>query len=217
MSTVRAFDFSVDLLQNIIWQYDGTHNLRGLVTGKEAWYTENHTEFWDDWVVDVFDLTTANDFGLSVWAIILGIPLVVVPEPDPGKVAFGFGIERANFNNGNFAPTSGSFGLTTEQKRLVLKLRYFQLVTRGAAPEINAFLNYIFGEGEVYVADGLHMNARYIFTNEIPSALQLVFENYDILPRPAAVGVEWVSNNPLAGFGFGAYRKNFNNGNFYNA
>lgn len=217
MSTVRAFNFSVDLLQNIIWQYDGTHNLRGLVTEKESWYTENHTDFWNDWIVDVFDLTTANDFGLSVWAIILGIPLVVVPEPDPGKIAFGFGLERANFNNGNFAPTSGSFGLTTEQKRLILKLRYFQLITRGAAPEINEFLNYVFGPGEVYVADGLHMNARYVFASEIPSALQLVFENYDILPRPAAVGVEWVSNNPLAGFGFGTYRKNFNNGNFYNA
>lgn len=217
MSTIRAFNFSVDLLQNILWQYDSAPALRALVEEKEAWYTENHTDFWNDWYVDVFDLSTANDFGLSVWAIILGIPLVVVPAPDPGKVAFGFGINRANFNNGNFAPTSNSFGLTTEQKRLVLKLRYFQLITRGAAPEINAFLNHVFGPGVVYVADGLQMNARYVFADEIPSALQLVFEAYDILPRPAAVGVDWVSNNPLAGFGFGRYRKNFNNGNFYNA
>lgn len=217
MSQVRAFDFSVDLLINILWQYDSTTGLRGLVEQKEAWYTEEHTDFWNDWIVDVFNLDTANDFGLAVWAIILGIPLVVVPPPDPGKVAFGFGIERANFNNGNFAPSSNSFGLTTEQKRLILKLRYFQLITRGAAPEVNAFLNHVFGPGEVYVADSLHMKIRYVFTNEIPSALKLVFDNYDILPRPAGVGADWRSDNPDAGFGFGQYRKNFNNGNFYNA
>ena len=214
MSRIREFDFSVDLLQNILWQYDATHNLRGLVEQKEAWYTANQTVFWEDWVTDVFDLNTANDFGLSVWAVILGVPLVVVPDPDPGKIAFGFGIERANFNNGNFAPTADGFGLTTEQKRLVLKLRYFQLITRGAAPEVNAFMNYVFGPGEVYVADGLSMQIRYVFASEVPAALQLIFDNYDLLPRPAAVGVRVVSNDPLAGFGFGAYRKNFENGNF---
>lgn len=216
-TTVREFDFSVELLQNILWQYDGSTSLRSLVQQKQDWYTLWHTDFWDDWITDVFDLRTANDFGLAVWAIILGVPLVVVPEPDPGKIAWGFGTERANFGNGNFAPTSGSFNLTTEQKRIVLQLRYFQLVTRGAAPEVNAFLEFVFGPGVVYVADGLDMNIRYVFASEIPSGIELVFSNYDILPRPAGVGVRWVSNDPTAGFGFGQYRKNFNNGNFYRA
>lgn len=211
---IQTFDYSVDLLRNLLWEYETAPNLRGLLERKEAYYTENHTVFWSNWFDDVFNLQTANDFGLSVWAIILGIPLVVTPDPDPGKIAFGFGIERANFGNGNFAPTSSGFGLTTEQKRLILRLRYFQLITRGAAPEINAFLSALFGPGEAYVDDGLKMNARYVFASEIPSAIQLVFEKYDILPRPAGVGVTWVSNDPSAAFGFGAYRKNFNNGNF---
>lgn len=215
--TVREFNFSIDLLRNVLWQYDSTTALRGLITQKEAWYSDNLSTFWEDWYRDVFNLDTANDFGLSVWAIILGIPLVVIPKPDPGKVAFGFGLNRANFNNGNFAPTSNSFGLTTAQKRLILKLRYFQLITRGAAPEVNEFLNYVFGPGQVYVADGLNMHISYVFANEIPAALELVFSNYDILPRPAGVGVRWVSNYPGAAFGFGRYRKNFNNGNFQHA
>lgn len=217
MSTIREFDFSVDLLRNVLWQYDATINLRGLIAQKEAWYSLNQSTFWNDWIVDVFNIDTANDFGLAVWAVILGIPLVVVPDPDPGKVAFGFSHNRANFTHGNFAPTSNSFGLTTEQKRLVIRLRYFQLITRGAAPEVNEMLNRVFGPGEVYVSDGLSMNIRYVFATEVPSALQLIFDNYDILPRPAAVGVKVVSNDPLAGFGFGQFRKNFNNGNFYRA
>lgn len=212
--TIREFDFSVNLLENILWQYDASTSLRTLVQEKQDWYGIYHTEFWNDWIADVFNLDTANDFGLAVWAIILGVPLVVVPDPQPGKIAWGFGHLRKNFTNGNFAPSSGSFGLTTEQKRLVLKLRYFQLVTRGAPPEINAFMNYLFGPGEVYVADGLNMTARYVFTTAPSSALELVLNSYDLLPRPAGVLVDFRAIIPGARWGFGRYRANFNNGNF---
>ena len=212
---VREFDFSVDLLRNVLWQYDSTTALRGLVQQKNDWYAQYQQVFWEDWIRDVFDLNTANDFGLSVWAFILGIPLVVVSEPDPSKDPFGFAVDDLNFNNGNFADTGGSFGLTTEQKRLVLKMRYFQLVTRGAAPEINEFLNYVFGPGAAYVADGLNMTARYVFSTPLPSAVELVLTAFDLLPRPAAVGVDIVIIGEADGWGFGRYHENFNNGNFY--
>lgn len=215
MSDIQEFDFSVDLLQNILWQYNEATALQSIISQKEAWYIENHTQFWTNWMVDVFDLNTANDFGLAVWAIILNIPLVVATNPQPGKVAFGFGPNRANFGHGNFAPSVQGFSLTTAEKRLVLKLRYFQLVTRGAAPEINAFLAYVFGPGAVYVADGLEMKIRYIFSSPVPAQLQLVFNAFDILPRPAGVGSGIAQIDPLASFGFGPYRNNFNNGNFH--
>lgn len=212
---IQALDFSVDLLRNLLWQYNEAARLQRLIELKQDWHVANQTAYWTDWVTDVFDLRTANDFGLSVWAIILNVPLVVTPEPDPGKIAFGFGPERANFNQGNFAPTSSSFGLTTEQKRLVLRMRYFQLVTRGTVPEVNTFMASMFGPGEVYVSDGLSMNIRYVFTNEVPATLRLVFEAYDLLPRPAGVKVDFRSDNPGTFFGFGQYRKNFENGNFH--
>lgn len=217
---VQAFDFSVDLLRNLLWQYNEAEALQTLMTRKEAWYTEEHTEYWTDWARDVFDLQTANDFGLSVWAIILNIPLVVTPEPDDGKPVWGFGSgnTRVNFNNGNFAATSTGFGLTTEQKRLVLRLRYFQLVTRGAAPEINAFMARLFeDEGVVYVADTGGMRARYIFSFVPSSALELVLRSFDLFPRPAGVGVDFAVIGEADGWGFGRYRQNFNNGNFYHA
>ena len=214
---VQALDFSVDLLRNLLWQYNEASALQALMTQKKAWYTEQQTEYWTDWARDVFDLQTANDFGLSVWAIILNVPLVVTPEPDGDKPIWGFGSgnTRVNFNNGNFAATAGGFGLTTAQKRLVLRLRYFQLVTRGAAPEINAFMARLFeAEGSVYVADTGGMKARYIFSFPPDSALELVLRSYDLLPRPAGVGVDFAVVGEADGWGFGRYRENFNNGNF---
>ena len=218
MSTIQALDFSVDLLQALIWQYNDAARLQSILEQKQAWYDARQEGFWSDWVTDVFDLRTANDFGLAVWAIILDIPLVITSEGDEDdKPIWGFGQYRENFNNGNFASTVTS-KLTTAQKRLVLQLRYFQLVTTGAVPEVNAFLAYIFGaQGGAYVVDGLAMNARYVFGFPLGSDLEAVLTEFDLLPRPAGVSVDFVIIGEADGFGFGRYHENFTNGNFYHA
>lgn len=218
MSQIQALDFSVDLMRALLWQYNDAARLEALVRQKQQWYDANQSAFWSDWVADVFDLRTANDFGLSVWAIILDIPLVVASAVDPvDKPIWGFGQYRENFTNGNFASISSS-SLSTEQKRLVLRLRYFQLVNDGAVTEINAFFAYLFAPlGPAYVKDGYDMRARYVFEFPMPSALEVVLTEFDLLPRPAGVKVDYVILGDADGWGFGRYHENFTNGNFYHA
>lgn len=218
MSQIQALDFSVDLMRALLWQYNDAARLEALVRQKQTWYDANQSAFWSDWVADVFDLRTANDFGLSVWAIILDIPLVVASAVDPvDKPIWGFGQYRENFTNGNFAAISSS-ALSTEQKRLVLRLRYFQLVNDGAVTEINAFFAYLFAPlGPAYVKDGYDMRARYVFEFPMPSALEVVLTEFDLLPRPAGVKVDYVIIGDADGWGFGRYHENFTNGNFYYA
>lgn len=218
MSQIQALDFSVDLMRALLWQYNDAARLEALVRQKQTWYDANQSAFWSDWVADVFDLRTANDFGLSVWAIILDIPLVVASAVDPvDKPIWGFGQYRENFTNGNFAAISSS-ALSTEQKRLVLRLRYFQLVNDGAVTEINAFFAYLFAPlGPAYVKDGYDMRARYVFESPMPSALEVVLTEFDLLPRPAGVKVDYVILGDADGWGFGRYHENFTNGNFYHA
>lgn len=218
MSQIQALDFSVDLMRALLWQYNDAARLEALVRQKQDWYNANQEAFWNDWVADVFDLRTANDFGLAVWAIILDIPLVVASAVDPDdKPIWGFDQYRENFNNGNFAAISSS-ALSTEQKRLVLRLRYFQLVTTGAVSEINAFFAYLFEPlGPAYVKDGYDMRARYVFEFPLSSALEVVLTEFDLLPRPAGVKVDYVIIGDADGWGFGRYHENFTNGNFYHA
>lgn len=218
MNQIQAFDFSVDLMRALLWQYNDAARLEALVRQKQEWYDANQSAFWNDWVADVFDLRTANDFGLSVWAIILDIPLVVASAVDPvDKPIWGFGQYRENFTNGNFASISSS-SLSTTQKRLVLRLRYFQLVNDGAVTEINAFFAYLFAPlGPAYVKDGYDMRARYVFEFPMPSALEVVLTEFDLLPRPAGVKVDYVILGDADGWGFGRYHETFTNGNFYHA
>jgi len=219
----QAFDFSVNLLQAILWRYNNASNLVGLLTKKQAWYDAEQSAFWSDWITNVFDLRTANEFGCAVWSIILGVPLAVTQQPDYlTKPVFGFQTDagpfsyRVNFNRGNFAVRNQStISLTLAQQRLVLQLRYAQLITRGNVVNINKIMAYIFRSlGSVYVEDTLDMGpAIYNFDFALPSEVAFVLASYDILPRPAGIGVKIVIEPDLH-WGFGAFRKNFGHGGY---
>jgi len=215
VSTIQPFDFSVNLLSALLWQYNDALRLQGLLEQKQTWYNTNQTAFWGDWTTDVFDLHTSSSFGCSVWAVILDLPLFLTAGEDPpGFVYWGFALDDENFDNGNFSNAGGA-GLTLEQKRTILQLRYFQLTTRGAVPEINAFLAYLFGDqGRAYVVDSLTMSLLYVFEFDLPFELQTILTQYDLLPRPAGVGVGYTIVVPEGVWGFALDDENFDNGSF---
>lgn len=213
---IQRIDYSVDLLKAVLWQYDGSPRLQSLLQQKSDWYGAQQSGFWSDWYRDVFDLNTASEFGLSVWARILGIPLSVDLPPSPlSKPTFGFGDFNDNFFDSNFSRLADAVqNLTTAQKRLVLKLRYLQLVSRGTVPEVNAFLRDLFGPGGgAYVLDGQDMSMTVVFLFVPDSELQFVLEKFDLLPRPAGVGVNYLIVTRDV-FGFGDYNLNFYDSNF---
>lgn len=215
MSRVQAFNTSVDGIKALLWQHDNAERLKTLITLKQAWYNNAYTQFWNNWFVDVFNIDTANSFGLAVWARILNVPLYVVSPPDENKRAWGFGPSNANFNNGNFGNTkANNIGLTVEQRRLVIRLRYAQLTSRGAVPETNLLLKDLFGSmGSVYMIDNLDMTITYFFNFQPSRQLLFVLQNFDLLPRPTGVKLLY-KFQPKESFGYGIEHLNFERGNF---
>lgn len=237
---IQAFDYSVNLLQSVLWQYNEATNLLSLINQKQAWYYLNQTTFWENWFDDVFSLDTANSFGLAVWSYILNVPLYLQAEPEPADTpVWGFNNNSAypilentylNFGNANFSSRDNTIYLTEEEQRFLLRLRYFQLITRGDVTDINSFLNYLINTsdigytGTLYVLDGLNMTITYVFTgtNFPPNLLQAILL-LDTLPRPAGVGLK-IHVNYGKQFGFNAFapsypnyentNQNFGNGNF---
>lgn len=241
MATIQEFDYNVDLLRAILWQYNESTNLLSLVTQKQEWYTEFQSDFWSDWFTNVFNLQTANIFGLAVWSIILNVPLYIPYDPEPDdKPIWGFNaynpsfptLENSytNFFGGNFSTRGDVVTLTEEEQRFLLRLRYYQLITRGEVGDINTFLNYLVDTsdigftGKMYALDGLNMTMRYVLTNStFPDTLLDVLITLDILPRPATVGIDEVIIYEGVTWGFNAgtfpdYENsytNFSYGNFY--
>ena len=213
MTDIQTFDTSANLLEALLWEHNKAVNLTALLQAKQNWYDENVTQFVNDWVRDVFDLRTANDFGLQVWARILDFPLQIYVPPSPNK--WGFGSHHKNFNRGNFSSKNGSVAnLTPEEQRVALQLRYLKMTQKPTTPNINKILYWVFKDyGRAWVLDGLNMNMTYVFDFETGSKLDLVLQQYDLLPRPAAVSVSYVKTGYPA-FGFGANKRNFNRGVF---
>ncbi len=212
--TIQDFDFSVGLLKAILWQYNDASNLIGILNRKATWYDANQTQFWTDWHRDVFDLRNANQFGLIVWSIILGFP-VYANTGAPSGPFFGFdGSGNVNFDNGILAaPAGSSFVYSIETQRVALRLRAYQLVSSGTVPEANRALADIFsGYGKAYLIDYHDMEQAYYFHFTVPADMAYLFNNSDILPRPAGVGSSW-SDTSGGYFGFdGSGNVNFDNG-----
>jgi hypothetical protein len=206
MTTIQQFDYTVDILDALLWQYEKAVSLQSILQSKQEWYDENQSEFWGAWFTNVFDITTANEFGLAVWSIILDLPLQIGQQIN-SDVTFGFGSETNGFfnlDNGIFNSSNEIFNLTLEEQRLLLRLRYFQLVSSCAVPEVNAFLNYLFAdyEGTAYVLDGKNMTIRVVFTFDIAWNLLQIIKLYDLIPRATGVGIEYiVHNGDIFGFG----------------
>lgn len=217
--TVQEFDTSTNILRAILWQYEDAQKLIALARAKQSFLDKSQAEFWSNWYRDVFNVDTANDFGLSVWSRILELPLGYETPAQADKVAFGFGPNRKNFQpDSNFGNRNGGFQeLTIEQKRLAIKLRYVQLTHRPSVPIINEALDRIFVDElgiKAYVYDNYGMDfAAYVFSTQPSQGLRALLENFDLLPRPSTLGVAWIVGRKES-FGVGPNRLNFNNGNF---
>lgn len=203
----------VDLMRAILWEYEQADNLKAIIEFQSNAHNKLVAEFWQQWYDDVFNIDTANDFGLSIWARILNVNLSVDFDPQPDKVAFGLGSNRRNFQpDSNFGARQGSaVSLTTEQARLVIRARYFSLTQSPTVTNINRFLQRYFwrGDSKVYVTDPQDMTfALYTFSYTPDSGLSFLIDNTDILPRPSTVGIQTRIIGKMA-WGVGPNRKNF--------
>jgi len=211
---MSELDFNVDLMKSVLWQYEGSPNIKALAQNDQDYINSAHSQFWKDWIRDVFNLKTANRFGLSVWARILDVPLTI-RRPQRLTGVFGFGANHKNFGNGSFGrATAAEQKVTPETARQILLLRWAQLTMRPTVPNINLALEIAFGPDVAYVRDNQDMSyAVFLFTQAPNYRVVDILRNLDILPRPSTVGAEWSLAVPDH-WGFGQDRVNFGRGGY---
>lgn len=99
--------YNTDLTRALKWMHNNAPKLQSIIQQKADWYSKYNKAFWNNWEQNVFDIRTANAFGLVVWCIILGIPLDLF-DFSPITNAFAFGAQRGNYldGGGHVAPIS---------------------------------------------------------------------------------------------------------------
>lgn len=62
-----------DLKKVVLWQYDKAWRLLSILDMMKKYYDAAVTHFWDNWRLHVLDIDHCDDFGASVWGILLGV------------------------------------------------------------------------------------------------------------------------------------------------
>jgi hypothetical protein len=212
MSTKAVFDFDLDS-KPITWRYDKATTLKQIIQNREAYYNSKIKPFLTGFNADLMDLSTASELGIAIWAKILNFPVSIISEED-SDLFFGFGADRQNFNSeSNFWGLEPSVPpLFLEEARIILKLRYWRLVSPCVPYIDNAFFDAAFG-GDLKCIDNKNMTVAYLWREPTFSdkLAQILIKN-DLLPRAAGVELELLEAGNT--FGFGVDRLNFGNGNF---
>ena len=217
MSDINVYE--IDLLSSLDWQRSNASIVKKLAVNDHDWLNTNNRDFWTDWQRDVFTLATANDFGLAVWSIILDEGIYGFSGESPVDYpAFGFSVDDENFFDGSFAADSGySYEFTTEQKRILLQLKAFQVLSMsGSVVQINKAMMNIFGNDVILCFDMLDMSFIYQLNDNSMVNFINEIRNRDLLPRPIGIGIDSVRTLNSDTFGFSVDDQNFFDGNFYN-
>ena len=183
---------TVNLLDCLLWQYNKATKLQSLVQSCQDEFEGNVKDFWDNFYTNIFNIDTANTFGLSVWGILLGV-------------------DRPSYTSGG-----QTYQYSDDMYRLLLKSRSLLFRMDGSVFQINKYIEYLFPNKPILVLDRLDMSMDIVFYYT-PTADELqVLNNPDFLPRPSGVEINIWIINPLEIFGFeGSGLNTFDNGVFF--
>lgn len=177
MADILEYTTATDFEKHILWQYNNAPALNSLMQSKQAWYDTNHNNFWNDYIKNVLNISTANDYGLSIWGSILQIP-------------------RTFLVNGNEETVD------IEEYRTLIQARMLLLRTRATLPEINEFLKFVYGKyGKAFVVDNNDMTISYMFSFQLTNLQIAILQTIPLLPKPAGVKISIFSSNGVV-FGF---------------
>ena len=197
---MKNYDVAKEIAFNarnvILWQYDNTPNFNALIAMKQNFYDNAVSDFWERWIVDVLNIQTANEFGLTLWGFLLNL-------------------ERPLYTNenGELVP------IPTESYRLLLNAKLYKNSHAPTFSNVNTFIRQIFfnhPDNKSYVQDNLNMSITYILDFFPTAEEEIVLKLNDFLPRPSGVKIQSITPiPPQKTFGFdGSGLQSFNNGVF---
>lgn len=157
----------------------------------------------------VWNVDTAQGFGLDIWGKIVGISrLLHIPVDSPT-----FGFENSDtppdwspFNQGTFYTgelNSQTYTLPDAGYRILILTKALANIAATTAPSLNRLLQNLFpNRGRAYVVDLGNMAMRYVFEFSLTSVEFAILTQSGALPHPAGVSVD-VQIVPTGGnFGF---------------
>lgn len=176
----------------VISQYANSPTLNQLIQNFAGYIdpTYDYDNFYDL----IWNVATAQGYGLDVWGRIVGVTRVLqVPSginlglTGPSGRS-GDSLNVAPFYSG--APLTSNYALSDDAFRTLIYAKALANISDGSTPSINAILMTLFGSGgNVYVTDGGDLTMTYTFSY-IPSLVnQAIVNQSGAIPQPSGVAL----------------------------
>lgn len=191
---VGTIDFKIDNSLCYLWQYDDANKLKSLMDKKNKFIENSVEKFFRDYFSNIFNIKTANNFGLELWGVLLGVP-------------------RPQYTNAN----SEVVNFTDDMYRKLLLAKVLKFNINGSVAEINDYLRFMFDDPEkvVFLKNNYDMTVEVIFHYKASLEDMAVINSEDFLPLPTGVKVVYAEINTEEIFGFeGSGLTGFDHGTF---
>ncbi|MGT3190759.1 DUF2612 domain-containing protein [Yersinia enterocolitica] len=204
----------------ILTQYSASNRILSIIdTFNQA---VSLSDFTDEFIEKVWDITTCETFGLDMWGKVVGVSRYIRAEIDNDC----FGFSEADDGGGYPSPFGDSpfyagtqetetVRLSNEAYRTLILCKAFSNISIATIKDINRFLTMLFlDRGRAYCADYGDMRMGIICEFKLEPFEISILENYEVLPIPSGVLVSLRQIvSPYFGFAPDAYP--FNDGTFF--
>jgi Protein of unknown function (DUF2612) len=183
---------SFDIWSTVISQYANSLILAQLLQDFEAWIdpTQNLDSFFDL----IWDVDTAQGYGLDVWGRIVGVNRTLSVQFGARYLGFheqGITVDPFNVSPWYAGVTSTSnFNLLDKDFRRLILTKAFVNICNGSIQSINQALLSLFpGRGNCHVTDDGGMHMTYVFPFVLAPVEQAIVQNSGVLPTPTGVQI----------------------------
>ena len=181
-----------DYWQTIISQYANSPTLCQLIANFDECVdqTINMQNFFDA----IWNVDTAQGYGLDVWGRIVGVSRVLqLVGDDPFYLGFAeattlsaFGFNQQPFFSGTLL--TNNFNLSDEAFRVLIFAKALANISDGSTKAINQLLINLFpNRGNCFVRDNLDMTMDYVFEFVLTPVEQAILGQSNVLPKPVGV------------------------------
>lgn len=195
IGTINPFVF----WKTVVSQYANSPIITQLISNLDQYLDQS--ENFDDLFDLIWNVDTAQGYGLDVWGRIVGVVRTLTISVDeyfgfeeqvPTVDTFGPG-GVSTFYTG--AGLTTNFSLSDDAFRVLIFAKALANICDGSIPAINQILLNLFpNRGNCYVTDGENMSMTYTFDFPLTSVEAAIITQSGALPKPVGVAATVVQN-----------------------
>lgn len=204
--------------RTIISQYANSPTLRQLIRNMDE-YINPDADF-DRFYDYVWNVETAQGFGLDIWGRIVGIGRMLTVPGDVTYLGYEEAISWQPFNQAPLytgAQATQTYRLADDAYRKLILVKALANISDCTSPSLNRLLSNLFADrGRCYVSDTGKMEFRYVFEFALDPYEIAILMQSGAIPKPAAVLANVLQVDLATTFGFNeALMQPFGSGVFF--